>query len=332
MSAEFSADEIVYATGGRLSSGILGAGHGRLCWRTEDLRPGDWFVAVPEPFYDPHDELHLIYARGASGCVVNRKVRYPFSANELSTISVTDTRTALLDLLRYWRHRSKVKVVAVSGSSGRRATMMLLSQFLGKRKKVHLAFMKSISWESCLESAFAMPDDTEILICELGAIERGDVSRISAHLEPDIAVLTPVRHPTGSLERDEHFAAMYCELLENVNYPLNCDARAIVYDLDTAVHKRSAQVLRNVPAQMYSSKPNPILNAISESSLAELSDAMEELIDQKVTRADLWCALETAAALGVPMSELEDWFTEIQADEQAMTQTTKESSSCILKK
>lgn len=313
MSAIFTAEEILCATGGHLKSGSIDERRGRLTWDIEEVKPGDWFICIPSQFDDPHDRLNLAFDRGALGVIVNRRSRFSSASKDATIISVADTKTSILELARYWRYRVQPKVVGVSGSCGRRVTVALLSRLLEGTQKTHVAFMNNLGWFSCLEDVLSMPEDTEVLIFEAGGVERGDVSRIGGCLDPDLAVLTRVVHPLPSAERNAFIASLYCEILETLP---NCSSEklsAVIYDDNSAVQNRIEEVLSAPNVKRRSLSGAGMSGRLSEASLNELSATMESIFAQHVTRAEIWCAIEAASALGVTESEIEELF-ELQDD------------------
>lgn len=316
MSASFTANEILYSTNSHLKSGHIDEGRGRIVWHLQDIEPGDWFIAIPSQSKDPHDQLGLAIERGARGLIVNRRAQYKSAPKDATIIAVPDTKAALLEMVRYWRHCVKPKVVGVTGSSGRRATMILLSQLLQENpRKTHCAFMHDLNWLGCAKDVLAMPRDTDVLIFEAGAVERGDIARIGGALDPDLAVLTEVQHPLPSPERDEFFAAMYCELLETLPEHRQDNLAAVVYDKNPAV-QRKVQALCDVLVQRFSQSGLSLAHRVSEDALSALSKAMESSLGISVSRADLWCATEAAKALGLSQEALAQ-MVQLQAESES---------------
>ncbi|HNB21831.1 MAG TPA: hypothetical protein PKZ32_05430 [Candidatus Melainabacteria bacterium] len=308
MGATFTAEEILCATSSHLKSGFVDDVRGRLTWDIEDVKPGDWFIGVPSHLDDPHDNLNLALDKGARGVIVNRRSRFASASKNATIISVPDTRTAILELVRYWRYRVQPKVVGVSGSCGRRVTIALLSQLLEGTKKTHVAFMNNLGWFACMKDVLDMPEDTQVLIFEAGGIERGDVSRIGGCLDPDLAVLTRIQHPLPSPERDAFITSLYCELLETLSNNSQAELNAVIYDDNPAVQKRLEGMLSSIVAKRRSMSDLGIAQRLSDQAVGQLSAAMESIFSQSVTRAEIWCAVEAAMALGVTAQALEDIF------------------------
>lgn len=171
-----------------------------------------------------------------------------------------------------------------------------------------------------------MPTDTQVLIFEAGAVERGDISRIGGALDPDLAVLTPIRHPLPSAERDAFTASLYCELLETLSSHPKERLAAVIYDDNVAVQKRSDEVLSGLLGQKFSQSGRGIAQRVPLQALNALNEAMESTLGLPVTQADLWCAVEAAKALGISKAALEEIF-ELDADiaeQDAVTDSIKQ--------
>ncbi len=308
MGATFTAEEILCATSSHLKTGYVDYAKGRLTWDIKEVQPGDWFIGIPSQFEDPHDNLSLALDMGARGVIVNRRSRFTSAAKDATIISVPDTKTAILDLVRCWRYRVQPKVVGVSGSCGRRVTIALLRQLLQGTYKTHVAFMNNLGWFSCMKDLLSMPDDTQVLIFETGGIERGAVSRIGGCLDPDLAVLTRVQHPLPSAERNALIASLYCELLETLPSRSGDRINAIIYDDNPAVQSRAESLSGGLNVKRRSLSGGGMTQRLSEQSVRELSAAMESIFSQCMTRAEIWCAVEAALALGISSEALEEIF------------------------
>lgn len=316
MGATFTAEGILCATSSHLKSGYVDEVSGGLTWDIEEVKPGDWFIGVPSKFEDPHDNLSLALEKGARGVIVNRRSRFSSASKDATIISVPDTKAAILDLVRSWRYRVQPKVVGVSGSCGRRVTIALLSQLLEGTHKTHVAFMNNLGWFSCMKGLLSMPDDTQVLIFEAGGIERGDVSRVGGCLDPDLAVLTRVQHPLPSAERNAFIASLYCELLETLPNRSGDLVNAIIYDDNPAVQSRAEALSSSLNVKRRSLSGAGMTQRLSEQSVQDLSAAMESIFAQGMTRAEIWCAVEAAMALGLSSQALEEIF-ELEEEPEA---------------
>lgn len=314
MPATFSANEIIVITNGELRSSITSQTKGKITWDADLVEPGDWFIAIPSHFEDPKENSRIALSNGAQGIIINRCERIPKEICDSTVISVADTKAALLNLVRAWRYKINPKVVGVSGSFGRRVTMVLLRELLKSRCNAHLAFMSNLGWYGCIGEVLMMPAETDLLIFEAGAIERGDISRIGGTLDPDLAIVTPIKKTLPS--RDSIGSSLYCELLETLKENSSKEISAVVYDDNPAVRTRLDFVFNDLNLKRYSLGGKSLEEKLSCESVEELSEAMRSAIDQSVTRSEIWCAIEGAKALGISESTLEELF---EINQQAET-------------
>ncbi len=290
MSATFSGEEILYAATGRVVRGRVGSEAGRITWNIDDIREGDWFVAMPSQSEDTHDRISAALNRGARGCIVNNRSRYSLSAGAGTLIAVANTKVAILELVRYWRHAVSPQVIAVVGEAGRKTIINILELILTDAYRCHKAF-EGNSW-SCVSGVLAMPKNTEVLIAEVTGSKRGDIARIGSCLTPDLAIIGKTEHSLRSNEENTKTAALYCEILDTVqDYDGGC---AVVYDQNPAVHERAKQMLCGLRSVLFSQTPE-IPDCLDSLGLADRID----INDGKKTDANVWCAAVGAQALGL---------------------------------
>ena len=302
MSARFTGDEILYAATGRIVSGGIGSNAGRVSWDIDDIGEGDWFIAMSRGSEDTHDQLSIAFEQGACGCIVNRQSRYSFTHETGTLISVADTKVAILDLVRYWRHAVNPKVIAVVATAGRKAIINILEFLLKDTYRCHKAFERD--GLSCVSDVLEMPKDTELLIAEVSGLERGDVARIGSCLAPDLAIIGKTQHPLPSVERDAKTAALQCEILDTLR-DYEGGATAVIYDQNPAVKERARQMLYGLRSVSFSQRPEIPGGA----ELRWLTDHITFSNGQQPTEVDIWCAIKGAQALGFSLKRKEEFVT-----------------------
>lgn len=126
---------------------------------------------------------------GASFVVVDR----PGSVPEGTTaVVVEDTVGALGQLASSVRSSLDVRVVGITGSFGKTLTKDLVAAALATRRRVHAA-PGSYNTEVGLPLVvLGCPDDTEVLVVELGARRRGEIAELCAISRPDVGIVTGV--------------------------------------------------------------------------------------------------------------------------------------------
>jgi len=154
------------------------------------IRPGDCFFALPGENFDGHDYVAQVLSKGAVCALVSRTV--DGVAGPL--LKVHDTITALGDLAREYRRGNSFKVVAITGSVGKTTTRQIIHHVLSRRFRTHQAqksFNNNIGLPLTLLGA---PQDSEVIIAEIGANHPGEIAPLTRIALPDIAVVTNA-HP-----------------------------------------------------------------------------------------------------------------------------------------
>lgn len=154
------------------------------------IEPGALFVALKGERFDAHDFLADVAARGARGAVVER---VPADAPEHFTFyMVDDTTRALGRLGTYRRRQLRVKLCAVTGSNGKTTTKEILRAMLSARYRVHATTGNLNNLIGTPLTLLAAPDDTEVIVAELGTSLPGEVARLAEIVEADAAVVTAI--------------------------------------------------------------------------------------------------------------------------------------------
>jgi UDP-N-acetylmuramoyl-tripeptide--D-alanyl-D-alanine ligase len=152
--------------------------------------PGDLFVALSGAKFDAHDFLSQAAQSGAAALVVSR----PDAAAGLGvpTFIVGDTLVALGALARYRRRAWGRALVGIVGTNGKTSTKELMRAALGSTFRVHATEENYNNLVGVPLTIFALPDDADVAVVEMGTNQPGEVARLRAIAEPDIGVVTSV--------------------------------------------------------------------------------------------------------------------------------------------
>ena len=105
---------------------------------------------------------------------------------------VPDTRRALTVLGRAYRSRLSARVVAITGSSGKTTTKEYTRAVLKTRYRVHANPGNLNSLIGVPMTILGADEDSEYLVCEVGANQKGEIDVLAALLQPEIAVITNI--------------------------------------------------------------------------------------------------------------------------------------------
>ena len=182
----WTATEAAEATGGKTSGNWVATG---VSIDTRTITSGDLFVALKD-IRDGHDFVEQALENGAAAALVSRIPDGVSSDPPL--LLVDDVLTALEDLGRAARARTKAKVVGVTGSVGKTSTKEMLRTVLSGQGKTHAAEASyNNHWGVPLTLA-RLPQDADFAVIEIGMSNPGEISPLSKMARPDVAMVTTV--------------------------------------------------------------------------------------------------------------------------------------------
>ena len=185
MTALWTSQEIVAATGGKLQGGAFEVSG--ITFDSREVEPGWLFVAMPGTVADGHDYVAKALAAGAAGLLVSRSVEGPH-------ILVDDVPRALIDLAIASRNRCKGKIVGVTGSVGKTSTKEALYGALERYAKgrVHRSVKSYNNHTGVPLSLARMPRDSEFAVLEMGMNAAGEIAALTRLIRPHVALVTTI--------------------------------------------------------------------------------------------------------------------------------------------
>ncbi|MET0457770.1 MAG: UDP-N-acetylmuramoyl-tripeptide--D-alanyl-D-alanine ligase [Ilumatobacteraceae bacterium] len=155
---------------------------------TRSLRPGQLFV----PLVAERDGHDFMDAAVAAGAAVTLWSRPSDTVPALPAIVVPDTAAALMDLAAWAGTRLAARVVGITGSVGKTSTKDLVRAAVAAGARV-AANERSFNNEQGLPvTILGAPDDTDVLVLEMGMRGFGEIRRLCDVARPDIGVVTAV--------------------------------------------------------------------------------------------------------------------------------------------
>jgi len=169
--------------------GVLELEITNVCIDSRKVTPGSVFFAIKGENHDGHNYLEQAFENGAACAVISDQSK---SISRKPIICVADTITALGRLAKYVRQNSSYKVVALTGSAGKTTTKNIISHILKNYFECYSSpksFNNNIGVPLTILDA---PQDTEILISELGSNHPGEIAQLTKIIQPDIAAITTI--------------------------------------------------------------------------------------------------------------------------------------------
>ena len=160
---------------------------------TRFFAAGSAFLALRGPNFDGHNFATSV-ADDAAALIGDAEGVKQWPDLHHSVLEVTDTLQAFGDIAHAWRLRlNNTTVIAISGSYGKTSLRSILETgFSGLGLKVAATHANLNNLIGVPQTLLAVPEDADIAIIECGISERGEMSRLAAIVQPDIAVLTGI--------------------------------------------------------------------------------------------------------------------------------------------
>ncbi len=186
--------DIQHATGGQWHEAMPGSIES-IVTDTRDFKSGQTFLALRGPNFDGH-RFAASVADKALALIGDAHGIKLWKDLKVSQLEVTDTLVALGDIAHAWRMRLQgTTVVAISGSYGKTSLRSILEHgftALGFNVVATQANLNNLI--GVPQTLLQVPSDSDIALIECGISEQGEMKKLAAIVQPDIAVLTGLTH------------------------------------------------------------------------------------------------------------------------------------------
>ncbi len=173
--------------GGRVTRGDEGLNITGVTRSSDQIRPGDLYVALQGQRFDGHSFIAESIRKGAAAALS----MYP-STDGTPMVLVENTLTALGDIAAGYRRTLSARVFGITGSVGKTTTKEMLAQILARRTRVCKTqenYNNNIGLPLTILSA---PEDCESLVLEMGMNHFGEMSRLTAIAQPDAVIVNNI--------------------------------------------------------------------------------------------------------------------------------------------
>lgn len=132
-------------------------------------------------------------------------------------IQVEDTLVAMQALAKAYLGWIKPKVVGITGSSGKTTTKDMTAAALSTALKVHKTNGNYNNDIGLPKTILDMPEDTDVIVLEMGMSGAGEISFLSKLAEPDVVVITMIgENHIEFLGSRENIAKAKLEILDGL--------------------------------------------------------------------------------------------------------------------
>lgn len=154
---------------------------------SRQAKENSMFVAIRGEKVDGHKFVPMTYSQGAVCALVEEKVDC-----DIPQIVVESTLQAVKDIAEYYRSLFTIPFIGVTGSVGKTSTKEMLASVLKEKFKVHKTQGNFNNELGVPLTLFAMEEDTEVAIIEMGISDFGEMTRLSKIVKPNICVITNI--------------------------------------------------------------------------------------------------------------------------------------------
>jgi UDP-N-acetylmuramoyl-tripeptide--D-alanyl-D-alanine ligase len=197
-------DDLLAAIGGRLQAPTTVRSFRLAVVDSRRVIPGCLFVALPGERDDGHRFVAEALAAGAVAALVEREVSLP-ADTDAAVVRVADSLRAFQDLAAWWRERFAVRVVGITGSTGKTLAKEVTADVLARTLSV-LRNEGNLNSETGLPmTLLRLEPEHQVAVLEMGMYTVGEIARLVEISRPEVGVVLAV-HPThlqrtGSLDR-----------------------------------------------------------------------------------------------------------------------------------
>lgn len=190
---ELSLNEILQAVSGKIIVNSDNEVFNRICTDTRKIEKDNIFFALKGENFNGNNYVKDALLKGASIAIIDELVN-PLEELEGQgiVIQVEDTGNALLDLANFYREKLGIKVVGITGSTGKTSTKDLVAAFLSGKYKVFKTkgnFNNQIGLPLMI---LELDSSYDVAVLELGMSDLGEIHELARCARPDIAAITNI--------------------------------------------------------------------------------------------------------------------------------------------
>ncbi|MGH4050414.1 MAG: UDP-N-acetylmuramoyl-tripeptide--D-alanyl-D-alanine ligase [Clostridium sp.] len=194
-----SLEEIIEATRGEIITkgetkvnGYIKT-YNNVCLDTRAIKDNDIFIAIKGENFDANDFAPEASSRGASVCLIDDMKFDETSFNKKTTvIKVTDTKKALLNLAGFYIKKLNIKVVGITGSTGKTSTKDLTSAVLSAKFKVFKTIGNFNNGIGLPLMIFKLDKTYDVAVLEMGMSDFSEIHNLCEVARPNIAIITNI--------------------------------------------------------------------------------------------------------------------------------------------
>ncbi len=208
---KFKFEELVKATNAKVLQSINTSGTFSISTDSRKINVCDVYIPLKGENFDGHDFIDSAIQNGARGYFTSDKNKILPGAKFV--LYVENTLIAYMQIALMYKEKINPITVAITGSSGKTTTKEMMASVLSESYKIHKTALNHNNEVGQCQTILSMPENTEVLILEMGMRGLGEIELLSKYARPDIALVinTGSTH-VGRLGSVRNIAKAKCEI------------------------------------------------------------------------------------------------------------------------
>lgn len=153
------------------------------------IQASSLFIPLTGGTTDGHDYIQQAIKNGATATLWSKDPSLA-PTDQIATIFVDDTLEAMQALAKYYRETLDPIVIGITGSNGKTTTKDMTANVLKAKYHVHKTQGNYNNEIGLPYTLLKMPEETEVVVCEMGMSDFGEIEVLSKIAQPDIAAIT----------------------------------------------------------------------------------------------------------------------------------------------
>lgn len=210
---DFTIEEIAKATDAQLIKSAKLSKTFSLSTDSRNITNEQIYLPIKGEKFDGLDFVADALRNGARGYFTTDKTLIFDEAHFI--LYVEDTKEAYLKLANYYRNKISPITIAITGSSGKTTTKEMMYSIASEKFKAHKSKLNYNNEIGLCQTLLSMPEDTEVLIVEMGMRGLQEIELLSKYAEPDIAIIANIGPAhIGRLGSMKNIAKAKCEIIK----------------------------------------------------------------------------------------------------------------------
>lgn len=203
---KFTVEELRAATDAKVKGNL--EGEYEISTDTRTIKKGDIYLPLKGASFDGENFCDKAIEAGAAGCFCTKD-----SCPSDFSMKVSDSLIAYLNIANYARKKYKPVVIGITGSSGKTTTKEMVYSVVSEKFRAHKTYSNHNNEIGFCQTVLSMPEDTQVLIVEMGMRGVGEIELITKYAEPDYSIITNVGSAhIGRLGSLDNIAKAKCEI------------------------------------------------------------------------------------------------------------------------